>query len=48
MKPTFLYGSWVIWEALEKSKGKKLENLEKAIEDNIITWGVSLFTRIEK
>lgn len=39
IKPVFLYGSWAVWEALDKSKGSSLTDLEKAIDDGIVTWG---------
>lgn len=37
-KPSFNYGSWAVYNALEYSKGTRLSELEKAIHDNIITW----------
>jgi len=44
LKIVFYYGAWVIWEALQRSKGEKLRQLEKAIADDIVTWGGTPFT----
>lgn len=38
IRPSFVYGSWVIWETLRKQKGKKLADIERAIEEGILQW----------
>ena len=38
LHPSFVYGSWVIWETLRRQKGKKLTDIERAIEDGILQW----------
>ena len=38
------FGSWMIYEGLEKIKGENLKNLEKAVEEDVITWNAMPFT----
>ena len=44
IKPAFLYGSWVIWETLQKQKGKKRAEIEQAIGDGILQWAATPHT----
>ena len=44
IRPSFLYGSWVVWETLQRQKGKKLAAIEKAIGDGILQWSATPHT----
>lgn len=38
IRPSFVYGSWVIWETLRRQKGGKRADIERAIGDGILQW----------
>lgn len=38
------FGSWAVYECLEKAKGRELEEIEHAIADDVITWNAMPFT----
>ena len=38
IRPSFIYGSWVVWETLQKQKGQKRAEIERAIADGILQW----------
>ena len=38
IRPSFVYGSWVVWETLRKQKGQKRAEIERAIADGILQW----------
>jgi hypothetical protein len=38
------FGSWAVYECLEKTKGRELSEIEHAIADDVITWNAMPFT----